>query len=162
MSTITLSVRKQLNVLFSWCMNGLSNYDIVSINLLPIISHWAGCVNCSHIQLQHDAALVLNQPVQYHCTINGSTILNWRVLRNDGSELGSIRYVSSVNQAPNSIGGLFTARQSLTSIGASISFTVESDIDGYTVICEDELTMENERFTISLSSGRSGIIIVAC
>ncbi len=116
-------------------------------------------VNCtSQIQLQSDVELVLNQPVQYHCTINGSTILTWRVLRNDGSELGSIRYVSSVNQAPNSIGGLFTARQSLTSIAASISFTVESDIDGYTIICEDGLTMENDNFTITLSSlGQQGM-----
>ena len=82
-------------------------------------------------------------------------------MHNDGSHIGSTGFVSSINQSPSSIGGLFTARQSLTSIAGTISFTVESDIDGYTVICEDGLTMESESFTISLSSsGQSGIIIL--
>ena len=115
--------------------------------------------NCtSQIQLQHDAELVLNQPVQYHCKINESTILTWRVLHNDGSQIGSTKFVSSINQFPSSIGGLFTARQSLASIAGTISFTVQSSIDGYTIICEDGLTMESENFTINLSSsGQQGM-----
>ena len=79
-------------------------------------------------------------------------------MHNDGSQIGSTRFVSSINQSPSSIGGLFTARQSLASIAGTISFTVQSSIDGYTIICEDGLTMESENLTINLSSsGQQGM-----
>ena len=123
-------------------------------------------VKCtSNIQLRSDAELILNQPVQFECTVSGSTSLVIRILRDNGVGLGSITYATIFNQ-PRNIGS-FTIVQSPGSIAGRISFTVESDIFGYTIICEDGLTMKNVNFTISLSSlGQQGmsckIYIFAC
>ena len=109
----------------------------------------------SAIQFPHDTVQCLDQTVEYQCTVSGSPvdILTWRVFREDGTQLGlPVSYISSTTQTPKTIGGLFAVEQlSQTPVVSNISFTVQSSIDRYTVVCEDSITMNNETILINIA-----------
>ena len=116
--------------------------------------------NCSGtiatIQFQHDTEQCLDQLVEYQCTVTGTGFfgLIWRILKDDETQLGNIvSYTSNGIGASNTIGGEFTVEQLQPSspIVSNISFTVQSSINGYTIVCEDSATMNNESLTITIS-----------
>ena len=108
-------------------------------------------VNCT-IQFQHDTEQCLDQPVEYQCTVTGTGFLTWRILEDDGTQLGgTVSYTSSGGGAPVTIGGEFTVEQLQSlPIVSNISFTVQSSINGYTIVCEDSAAMNNENFIINI------------
>ena len=75
------------------------------------------------------------------------------MLRDDGTQFGSdVAYISANTQATNTIGGLFTVQQlSMTPLVSNISFTVQSSIDKYTVVCEDTNTLNNDTILINIA-----------
>ena len=87
-------------------------------------------------------------------TGTGFLSLTWRILEDDGTLFGNtVPYTSSGNGASNTIGGVFAVEQLEGSpLVSNISFTVQSSINGYTIVCEDSTnTMNNESFTINVS-----------
>ena len=109
----------------------------------------------SAIQFPHDTVQCLNQTVEYQCTVSGSGILvlTWRVLRDDGTQLeADVAYTSTSIQNPSIIGRLFTVEHlSQTPLVSSVSLTVQSSIDRYTVVCEDSITLNNETVLINIA-----------
>ncbi len=86
--------------------------------------------------------------------MNGTT-LNWRVFDNNQTQLsdGFATYNSGGIGPTNTIGGAFTVEQLQESpVISNISFTVQSSINGYTILCEDFITMTNENLTINIAS----------
>ena len=92
--------------------------------------------------------------------MTGTGFLTWRILEDDGTQLGNIvSYTSNGIGASNTIGGEFTVEQlqPASPVVSNISFTVQSSINGYTIVCEDSATMNNENLTINVL----GIIIIS-
>ena len=82
-------------------------------------------------------------------------VLNWRVFDNNQAQLsdGFVSYTSGGIGPTNTIGGAFTIEQlSESPLISNISFTVQSNINGYTILCEDFITMTNENLTINIAS----------
>ena len=109
-------------------------------------------VNCI-IQFQHDTEQCLDQLVEYQCTVTGTgfTALVWRISEDDGTQLSNtVAYASNGIGALVTIGGEFTVEQlqPASPVVSNISFTVQSSINGYTIVCEDAITTNNENFTI--------------
>ena len=82
------------------------------------------------------------------------------MLLDDGTQLGTaFVYISAATQAPSTIGELFTVEQlSETPVVSNISFTVQSSIDRYTIVCEDANTMNNETILINIA-GKKYILL---
>ncbi len=82
----------------------------------------------------------------------GVLILTWRILDDNGMEIDSQPYTSATIANDATIGGgVFTVEQLQQSpIISTISFTVQSSINGYTIVCEDSITMTNENVTINI------------
>ena len=112
-------------------------------------------VNCT-IQFQHDTEQCLDQLVEYQCTVTGTgfTALTWRILEDDGTPFGNaVTYTSNGIGATITIGGVFAVEQlqPASPVVSTISFTVQSSINGYTIVCEDSInTLNNENFTINI------------
>ncbi len=105
------------------------------------------------IQFPHDTEQCLGQLVEYQCTVD-AVLLNWRVFDNNQAQLsdGFAAY-STVGIGPTvTIGeGVFTVEQLQQSpVISNISFTVQSSINGYTILCEDAITTNNENLTINI------------
>ncbi len=120
------------------------NYDIIITG-----------VHAAIIEFPHDTKQCLDQLVEYQCTVDGTT-LNWRVFDNNQAQLsdGFVSYTSG-GIGPNATrgGGVFTVEQLLESpVISNISFTVQSSINGYTILCEDGVTMTTENLTINIAS----------
>ncbi len=84
------------------------------------------------------------------------TTLNWRVFDNNQTQLsdGFATYNSGGIGLTGTIGGgVFTVVQLQQSpVISNISFTVQSNINRYTILCEDFITMTNENLTINIAS----------
>ena len=96
--------------------------------------------------------------MEYQCTVTGSPplILTWRI-RNETSQLDSNIYTSLGITSPNTLAGDFSVQQLSTNpLVSNISFTVQSSINGYTILCE-EGGGDNENCTINIA----GTIITA-
>ena len=77
--------------------------------------------------------------------------LTWRI-RNETSDLGSTTYTSLGITSPNTLAGDFSVQQLSTNpLVSTISFTVQSSINGYTILCE-EGGGDNETCTINITS----------
>ncbi len=87
--------------------------------------------------------------------------MTWSVFRDNGTQLGSpVAFISTTTQAPKTIGALFTVEQlSETPLVSNISFTAVSSIDGYTVVCEDLNTMNNEMMLINIA-GKNYVLCI--
>ena len=99
----------------------------------------------SAIQLPHDTVQCLDQTVEYQCTVNGSELqaLRWSLIRDDGKQLWTVTGSAKI--------GLFRVQQlSQTPLVSNISFTVQSSIDRYTVVCDDTNTTNNETILINI------------
>ena len=86
--------------------------------------------------------------------MTGTGFLTWRILKDDETQLSNIvSYTSNGIGASNTIGGEFTVEQlqPASPIVSNISFTVQSSINGYTIVCEDSATMNHENLTITIS-----------
>ena len=108
----------------------------------------------------------MDQLVEYQCTVSGSGFLSltWKILQDNGTQFGSpVVYASNVLAGSSTIGGLFTVEQlSQSPLVSNISFTVQSSINGYTIICEDGVTLKNENVTTDISGHFVVSIIVKC
>ena len=83
-------------------------------------------------------------------------ILTWRI-RDETSQLDSNIYTSLGITSPNTLAGDFSVQQLSTNpLISTISFTVQSSINGYTILCE-EGGGDNETCTINIA----GTIITA-
>ena len=116
------------------------------------------------IQFQHDTEQCLDQLVEYQCTVTGTgfTSLSWRILEDDGTPFGNaVSYTSNVNGTFNIIGGVFTVEQlqPASSVVSNISFTVQSSINGYTIVCEDSTNTTN---SVNLMITILGIVYDTC
>ena len=129
----------------------LKLYNILMPHVAIIDCYQSTGVHCTS-QFQHDTEQCLDQLVEYQCTVTGTGFLTWRILKDDGTQLGNIvSYSSNGIGASNTIGGVFTVEQlqPASPIVSNISFTVQSSINGYTIVCEDSLNM-NDSFTINV------------
>ena len=114
-------------------------------------------IHCTS-QFQHDTEQCLDQLVEYQCTVTGTGFLTWRVSDN-GTQLGNIvSYSSNGIGASITIGGVFAVEQlqPASPVVSNISFTVQSSFNGYTIVCQDSATMNNESLTINVS----GMILI--
>ena len=74
-------------------------------------------------------------------------------------EIDSQAYTSNADGANATIGGVFTVEQLQQSpIMSNISFTVQSSINGYTIVCE-EGNLNNENLTINIIGMSISMII---
>ncbi len=138
-------------LVFSWLL-GIVLFERNCVTILPCIIISTG-VHAT-IQFQPDTEQCLDQLVEYQCTVTrtGFYGLTWRILDDTGIEIGSTSYTStSLDGAPRSVGEVFTVEQLQQSpIISNISFTVQSSINGYTIVCEDAITLTNENLTINI------------
>ena len=131
----------------------LYNYYYYSFNL-----YFFSGVN-SQIQFQPDTTQHCNgEPVEYQCSID-ALILTWRVLLNNGTQFGTdAAYIIISDQAASTIGDVFIPERlsavSVSPLVSNISFTAQSNINGYTILCIDGVNLNNENVTIT------GIIII--
>ena len=125
-------------MMFSWQYNSL----IVSTGVHATIT------------FQPDTEQCLGQLVEYQCTVN-AVLLNWRVFDNNQTQLsdGSAAYTTAGIGPTVTIGGGVLSVEQLqqSPIISNISFTVQSSINGYTIQCEDGVTMTNENLTINIT-----------
>ena len=78
-------------------------------------------------------------------------ILTWRI-RDETSELGNTPYTSLGITSPVTLAGDFSVEQLSTNpLVSNISFTVQSSINGYTILCEDIGGGDNENCTINIA-----------
>lgn len=84
----------------------------------------------------------VNESIQYQCIVSDEGTLRWRI-RNGTATLATISYTdgdavrvgfSTINGASQFSTDLSSATPLLIS---NISFTVQSSISGYTIVCED-------------------------
>ena len=126
-----------------------------------IVAYCITGVSCQ-IQFQPDTTQHCNgQPVEYQCSSNGTgplLTLRWRILQKNGTQFDlDALYISGSNQEPGPIGEVFTPERlsplSESPLVSNISFTAQSSINGYTIVCDDTI-LDNESFAIT------GIIII--
>ena len=106
----------------------------------------------SQIQFQPDTTHCNGEPVEYQCSVD-TNVLTWSVLQNNGTQFGTdALYAFSSNGVPSSIEGVFIPERlsaiSVSPILSNISFTVQSSINGYTILCTDG-SLNNENVTIT-------------
>ncbi len=110
----------------------------------------------ANIQFQHDTEQCLGQLVEYQCTVDrtGFYGLTWRIQNDNGMEIGTASYLSnSLDSTPRPVGGggEFTVLQTQQSpIISNLTFTAQPSINGYTILCEDGVSLNNENFTINI------------
>ena len=106
------------------------------------------------ITFQPDTEQCLGQLVEYQCTVTGTGFygLTWRIQNNNGMEIDSQAYTSTSDGDNAAVGGgVFIIEQLQQSpIISTISFTVQSSINGYTILCEDG-SLNNENLTINIT-----------
>ena len=121
------------------------------LNTLIIVS--TGGVHAT-ITFPHDTEQCLDQLVEYQCTVDGTAplILIWRILNNNGIENSSRSYTNgNLDNSAVTI-GVFTVEQlQQLPLVSTISFTVQSSINGYSIQCEDGITMNNVNLTINIT-----------
>ncbi len=94
------------------------------------------------ITFQCDQTFCLNEPVQFQCIVNGSIdILRWRIRDESMTTLNTETYsngdsIASFLPIPNAP-DFSTDLSSMIPLISNISFTVQSSINGYTILCED-------------------------
>ena len=120
-------------------------------------------VHCT-IQFQHDTEQCLDQLVEYQCTVTGTGFLSltWRISEDNGTLFGNaVNYASNADGASNIIGGVFTVEQlqPASPVVSNISFTVQSSINGYTIVCEDSTNTTN---SVNLMITILGIMYDTC
>ncbi len=112
----------------------------------------------------HDSEQCLDQQVDYQCTVTGQSILVWRVFNDSGTQFGlQVSYISSGLGVCQNINSRFFFEQSsaMPSIISNVTFTALTDINGYTVQCEDGQTSSN--FTVQiLGELMHGIVSNSC
>ena len=91
--------------------------------------------------------------MEYQCSID-SNVLTWRILLNNGTQFGTDAvYILNVLTDPGTIGDVFIPERlsavSLSPLVSNISFTVQSSINGYTIVCEDSVSLNNINVTIT-------------
>ena len=108
----------------------------------------------SAISLQCNQVLCLTTPVQYQCIVTESILLRWRIIEENMTTLDTETYsdgdnlvsFSPITNAPDFSTDLSSISPSIIS---NISFTVQSSINGYTILCED-LGGDSESCTINI------------
>ncbi len=105
------------------------------------------------ITFPHDTEQCLGQLVEYQCIVD-AVLLQWRVFDNNQAQLsdGTAAYTTfGIGPTGTIGGGVFAVEQLQQSpIISNISFTVQSSINGYTILCEDAITTNNENLTINI------------
>ncbi len=128
------------------CNRQLSS-SIININIF-----FSG-VN-SQIQFQPDTTQHCNgEPVEYQCSID-TNVLTWRILLNNGTQFGTdALYVLNSNAEPSTIGDVFIPERisavDVSPLVSNISFTAQSSINGYTILCRDGINLNNINVTIT-------------
>ena len=114
-------------------------------------------VHCD-IQFQHDTEQCLGQLVEYQCIMPIETeILAWTVNNDDGRPLSlPVAFPNSTLASSYTLEEFLFEHLSTSPIVSNISFTVQSSINGYTIVCENYRAKINENFTINIP----GIIII--
>ena len=85
----------------------------------------------------------LDRSRQYQCIVTDSNILNLRIRDENMTSLGTVAYLSANDLVttpgpfPNSLPFFTDYTSKSPSLISSISFTVQSSINGYTIHCED-------------------------
>ncbi len=131
----------------------LYNYYYYPFNLY----YYSG-VN-SEIQFQPDTTQHCDgEPVEYQCSVDAFTLV-WSVLQNNGTQFGTdVAYVLNVITDPGTIEDVFIPERlsavSVSPIVSNISFTAQSSINGYTILCIDGSNLNSKNVTIK------GIIII--
>ncbi len=93
--------------------------------------------------MYHKAEECVGQTVQYQCEVKGKRplYLQWLVKHNHGILVGKSNFYSSKSNyypSPDIIGGVFAVEQlSKSPLISIISFTVQSNIDGYIIQCDE-------------------------
>ncbi len=93
-------------------------------------------------------------PVQYQCIVTDSAILRWRVRDETITSLDSRTYSNGdslvsfipITNAPD----FSTELSSISPLISNISFTVQSSINGYTILCEVS-AQNSENCTINVA-----------
>ena len=97
--------------------------------------------NCSQMQENIEC---LNEPVQYQCRVTGSNILRWRITDENMTLIGTGTYStgdhvpSPLNPLPNAPAFSTDLSSTSPSLISTISFTVQSSINEYTIHCVDK------------------------
>ncbi len=91
--------------------------------------------------------------MEYQCSID-TFVLTWRVLLNNGTQFGTAAvYILNSNTVPSTIGDVFIPERlsavMMSPIVSNISFTAQSSINGYTILCEDGINLNNINVTIT-------------
>ncbi len=107
----------------------------------------------SQIQFQPDTTHCNGEPVEYQCSID-TNVFTWRVLQNNGTQFGiDAGYIRNSNAEPSTIGDVFIPERlsavTVSPLVSNISFTAQSSINGYTIVCEDSITTNNINVTIT-------------
>ncbi len=95
--------------------------------------------------------------MEYQCSID-TFVLTWRVLLNNGTQFGiDATYTLNSNTEPNTIEDVFIPERlsavMMSPLVTNISFTAQSSINGYTIVCQNGINLNNKNVTIT------GIII---
>ena len=89
--------------------------------------------------------------MEYQCNVTGSDntlVLTWKI-RNETSQVDINTFTSVSITGPATLAGDFSVQQLSTNpLVSNISFTVQSSINGYTILCE-EGGGDNENCTIN-------------
>ena len=91
--------------------------------------------------------------MEYQCSID-AFVLIWRVLLNNGTQFGTdALYGLNSNAEPSTIEDVFIPERlsavSLSPLISNISFTAQSSINGYTILCIDSVSLNNKNVTIT-------------
>ena len=88
------------------------------------------------------------------CSVTGSGVfvLRWRILRDDGTQFGAESIISTSNEEPDPIGGVFTPERLSplpeSPLVSNMSFIAQSSINGFTIVC-DGTASGNKNVTIT-------------
>ena len=139
------------------------NYTYSVLHSITDIVNSLTGLECT-VQFQHDTEQCLDQLVEYQCTVTGTgfLVLSWRIFDDNGPELGNVIYTSSndIGFPAIIIGGVFFVQLrnvQFDIIISTISFTVQSSINEYTIVCEDPFF--TEYLTINISGMASYIVV---
>ncbi len=120
--------------------------------IITIYYHKYSFLRCkvvnSQIQFQPDTTQHCDgEPVEYQCSVDTFTLV-WSVLLNNGTQFGTdVTYILNSNAEPNAIGDVFMPERlsevMMSPLVSNISFTAQSSINGYTIVCQDAITTNN-------------------
>ena len=109
----------------------------------------------------------LDASVQHECEVLASVFLRWSITNEKTVLLGQLSYTLNQNLVqtpvmfPNNPPFYTDLTSSYPRLTSSISFTVQSSINGYTIQCEDfEGNMKNCTINIAGESSTSALIIL--